>query len=116
MAAEVESVLRTFTNAKDTTAHPEILIEVGTQDFKQGLREAPKRGTSVLVRSLFGRDMATKYPMDFFDIIDTMKGDDVAVDYKEWSEVPEMVNMKPGLEGHEVKMIETTRKPPLKGY
>ena len=36
--------------------------------------------------------------MDYFDIIATMKGDEAAVDFKEWSEIREMVNMKPELE------------------
>jgi ABC-type branched-subunit amino acid transport system substrate-binding protein len=53
----MESVLRTLTNTKDTTAHPEILTELGAQDFKQELLEAQKSQASVLVLSLFGRDM-----------------------------------------------------------
>ena len=40
----------------------------------------------------------SKYKMDYFDIIATMKGDEAAVDYKEWSEIREMVNMKAALE------------------
>ena len=40
----------------------------------------------------------SKYQMDYFDIIATMKGDEAAVDFKEWSEIREMVNMKPELE------------------
>lgn len=40
----------------------------------------------------------SKYQMDYFDIIATMKGDEAAVDYKEWCDIREMVNMKPPLE------------------
>ena len=36
--------------------------------------------------------------MDYFDIIATMKGEEDAVDFKEWREMREMVNMKPELE------------------
>lgn len=52
-----ESVLRTFTNTKDTTAHPEVLTELGTKDFRDALKEAKASKASVLVLSLFGRDM-----------------------------------------------------------
>jgi hypothetical protein len=40
----------------------------------------------------------SKYGMDYFDIIATMKGDQAAVDFKEWSEIRDMVGMKPELE------------------
>lgn len=40
----------------------------------------------------------SKYQMDYFDIIATMPGDEAAVDFKEWSEIREMVNMRPELE------------------
>jgi len=236
-----ESVLRSFTNTKDTVKYPEILTELGAKDFKAALLEAKAHGAEVLVLSLFGRDMEiavkqademglknrmqiivpqmnedmaqgagpeamegiigatpwmwsvpfkynypkgiafvkkfeerfkrypttsgasayvilneykaaverarsfetkpviaaleghkytglkdeqywrkfdhqsiqtvyavkvkpaaevkkSKYQMDYFDIIATMKGDDAAVDFKEWSEIREMVNMKPELE------------------
>lgn len=52
-----ESVLRAFTNTKDTVKYPEILTELGTKDFKAALREAREKGAEVLVLSLFGRDM-----------------------------------------------------------
>jgi ABC-type branched-subunit amino acid transport system substrate-binding protein len=52
-----ESVLRNFTNTKDTTVHPEVLTELGANDFKEALKEAKESKTSVLVLSLFGRDM-----------------------------------------------------------
>ena len=236
-----ESVLRAFTNTKDTVKYPEILTVLGAKDFKAALREAKDHGAEVLVLSLFGRDMEiavkqademglknrmqiivpqmnedmaqgagpeamegiigatpwmwsvpfkynypkgiafvkkfeerynrypttsgasayvilheykaaveqaktfntkavitalegrkyiglkdeqqwrkfdhqsvqtvyavkvkpaaevikSKYQMDYFDIIATMKGDEAAVDFKEWSEIREMVNMKPELE------------------
>lgn len=38
------------------------------------------------------------YMQDFFEIINVMKGDDAAVDYKEWSEIRDMVGMKPTLD------------------
>lgn len=44
----------------------------------------------------------SKYQMDYFDIIATMKGDEAAVDFKEWSDIREMVNMKPELEEYSV--------------
>lgn len=236
-----ESVLRSFTDTKDTVKYPEILTELGAKDFKVALLEAKESGAEVLVLSLFGRDMEiavkqayemglkkkmqiivpqmnedmaqgagpeamegvlgatpwmwsvpfkynyprgiafvkkfeerykrypttsgasayvimyeykaaveqaktfntkeviralegrkytglkdeqywrkfdhqsiqtvyavkvkpadevknSKYQMDYFDIIATMKGDEAAVDFKEWSEIREMVNMKPELE------------------
>lgn len=236
-----ESVLRNFTNTKDTVQHPEILTELGAKDFRPMLKQAKEHGANVLVLSLFGRDMEiavsqaaemglrnrmqiivpqmnedmaqgagpeamegivgatpwmwsipfkynypkgiafvkkfeerykrypttsgasayvilhqykeaveraksfdtkaviaaleghkytglkdeqywrkwdhqsvqtvyavkvkraaevkkSKYEMDYFDIIATMKGDEAAVDFKEWSEIREMVNMKPELE------------------
>jgi ABC-type branched-subunit amino acid transport system substrate-binding protein len=43
----------------------------------------------------------SKYELDYFDIIATMKGDEAAVDFKEWSEIRDMVNMKPELEEHQ---------------
>lgn len=238
-----ESVLRSFTNTKDTAKYPEILTELGAKDFKPALLEAKNSGAEVLVLSLFGRDMEiavkqademglknrmqiivpqmnedmaqgagpeamegiigatpwmwsvpfkynyakgisfvkkfeerynrypttsgasayvilheyknaveraksfetkaviaaleghtytglkdpqtwrkfdhqsvqtvyavkvkpaaevkkSKYQMDYFDIIASMKGDEAAVDYTEWSEIREMVNMKPELEGY----------------
>ncbi len=52
-----ESVLRTFTNTKDTAAHPEVLTELGTKDFREALKAAKASKASVLVLSLFGRDM-----------------------------------------------------------
>jgi len=52
-----ESVLRTFTNTKDTTAHPEVLTELGAKDFTEALKEAQESKATVLVLSLFGRDM-----------------------------------------------------------
>jgi branched-chain amino acid transport system substrate-binding protein len=52
-----ESVLRGFTNTKDTTAHPEVLTELGAKDFKEALKEAKDSKATVLVLSLFGRDM-----------------------------------------------------------
>lgn len=238
-----ESVLRSFTNTKDTVKYPEVLTELGAKDFKAALLEAKENGAEVLVLSLFGRDMEiavkqaaemglknkmqiivpqmnedmaqgagpeamegivgstpwmwsvpfkynyprgmafvkkfeerynrypttsgasayvilheykaaveqaktfntkavitalegrkytglkdeqywrkfdhqsiqtvyavkvkpaaevkkSKYQMDYFDIIATMKGEDAAVDFKEWSDIREMVNMKPELEEH----------------
>lgn len=52
-----ESSLRAFTNTKDLTAHPEVLTELGTTDFKKALLEAKESKATVLVLSLFGRDM-----------------------------------------------------------
>ncbi|MBK5275492.1 MAG: substrate-binding protein [Desulfuromonadales bacterium] len=52
-----ESVLRNFTNTKDITAHPEVLTELGAKDFKEALKEAKESKATVLVLSLFGRDM-----------------------------------------------------------
>ncbi|OGU13741.1 MAG: branched-chain amino acid ABC transporter substrate-binding protein [Geobacteraceae bacterium GWC2_53_11] len=52
-----ESVLRSFTDTKDTTKYPEVLTELGAKDFKAALREAKENGSDVLVLSLFGRDM-----------------------------------------------------------
>lgn len=52
-----ESVLRSFTNTKDTTKFPEILTELGAKDFREALKEAKSSGAEVLVLSLFGRDM-----------------------------------------------------------
>ena len=52
-----ESVLRGFTNTKDTAAHPEVLTELGAKDFTKALKEARESKASVLVLSLFGRDM-----------------------------------------------------------
>ncbi len=52
-----ESVLRSFTNTKDTVKYPEILTELGAKDFKAALLEAKASGAEVLVLSLFGRDM-----------------------------------------------------------
>jgi ABC-type branched-subunit amino acid transport system substrate-binding protein len=52
-----ESVLRGFTNTKDTTAHPEVLTELGAKDFKEALKKARDSKATVLVLSLFGRDM-----------------------------------------------------------
>ena len=52
-----ESVLRSFTNTKDTVKYPEILTELGAKDFKAALNEAKASGAEVLVLSLFGRDM-----------------------------------------------------------
>jgi branched-chain amino acid transport system substrate-binding protein len=52
-----ESVLRGFTNTKDMTAHPEVLTELGAKDFKEALKKAKESKATVLVLSLFGRDM-----------------------------------------------------------
>lgn len=52
-----ESVLRGFTNTKDTSVHPEVLTELGAKDFTDALKEAKDSKASVLVLSLFGRDM-----------------------------------------------------------
>lgn len=52
-----ESVLRSFTDTKDTVKYPEVLTELGAKDFKAALREAKASGAEVLVLSLFGRDM-----------------------------------------------------------
>lgn len=52
-----ESVLRSFTNTKDTVKYPEVLTELGAKDFKTALHEAKDKGADVLVLSLFGRDM-----------------------------------------------------------
>ena len=52
-----ESVLRGFTNTKDTTAHPEVLTELGAKDFTEALKEARDSKATILVLSLFGRDM-----------------------------------------------------------
>jgi ABC-type branched-subunit amino acid transport system substrate-binding protein len=52
-----ESVLRNFTNTKDTVVHPEVLTELGAKDFKDALKEAKESKATVLVLSLFGRDM-----------------------------------------------------------
>jgi ABC-type branched-subunit amino acid transport system substrate-binding protein len=35
----------------------------------------------------------SKYQQDYFDIINVMKGDDAAVDFKEWSEIRDAVGM-----------------------
>jgi len=40
----------------------------------------------------------SKYQQDYFNIINVMKGDEAAVDKKEWREIREMVGMKPELE------------------
>jgi ABC-type branched-subunit amino acid transport system substrate-binding protein len=52
-----ESVLRSFTDTKDTDVHPEVLTELGANDFKDALKEAKESKAGVLVLSLFGRDM-----------------------------------------------------------
>jgi ABC-type branched-subunit amino acid transport system substrate-binding protein len=52
-----ESVLRSFTDTKDTDLHPEVLTELGAKDFKDALKEAKESKAGVLVLSLFGRDM-----------------------------------------------------------
>ena len=52
-----ESVLRGFTNTKDTVAHPEVLTELGAKDFTEALKQAKESKAGVLVLSLFGRDM-----------------------------------------------------------
>ena len=52
-----ESVLRGFTNTKDMTQHPEVLTELGAKDFKAALKASKESKASVLVLSLFGRDM-----------------------------------------------------------
>jgi ABC-type branched-subunit amino acid transport system substrate-binding protein len=52
-----ESVLRNFTNTKDVAVHPEVLTELGAKDFKEALKKAKESKASVLVLSLFGRDM-----------------------------------------------------------
>lgn len=46
----------------------------------------------------------SKYQQDYFDIINVMKGEDAAVDFKEWSEIRHAVGMPPTLdEYHEIK-------------
>ena len=40
----------------------------------------------------------SKYQQDYFDIINVIKGDDAAVDYKEWSEIRNVVRMPPVLD------------------
>lgn len=40
----------------------------------------------------------SKYQQDYFQIINVMKGDDAAVDFKEWSEIRDVVEMKPELD------------------
>jgi ABC-type branched-subunit amino acid transport system substrate-binding protein len=40
----------------------------------------------------------SKYQQDYFTIINVMKGEEAAVDKKEWREIREMVGMKPELE------------------
>lgn len=52
-----ESVLRAFTDTRDTAKYPEVLTELGAKDFKAALKEAKANGADVLVLSLFGRDM-----------------------------------------------------------
>lgn len=52
-----ESVLRNFTNTKDLNLHPEVLTDLGAKDFKAALKAAKESKASVLVLSLFGRDM-----------------------------------------------------------
>src|SRR6185369_10977260 len=44
-----ESVLRGFTNTKDTAAHPEVLTELGAKDFREALKEAKESKATVLV-------------------------------------------------------------------
>jgi ABC-type branched-subunit amino acid transport system substrate-binding protein len=46
----------------------------------------------------------SKYQQDYFDIINVMKGEDAAVDFKEWSEIRHAVGMPPTLdEYHDTK-------------
>ena len=52
-----ESSLRTFTGTKNMAEHPEILTELGAQDFGKALLEAKESKPDVLVLSLFGLDM-----------------------------------------------------------
>ena len=52
-----ESVLRSFTDTKDTTAYPEVLTPLGATDFREALAQARNSKAQVLVLSLFGRDM-----------------------------------------------------------
>jgi branched-chain amino acid transport system substrate-binding protein len=52
-----ESVLRAFTNTRDTEAYPEVLTKLGATDFSRALAQARDSGAQVLVLSLFGRDM-----------------------------------------------------------
>ena len=40
----------------------------------------------------------SKYQQDYFNIINVMKGDDAAVDFKEWSEIRDAVGMPPTLD------------------
>jgi len=42
----------------------------------------------------------SKYQQDYFEIINTMKGDLAAVDFKEWSSIRDMIGMKPVLDEH----------------
>lgn len=52
-----ESEIRAFTSTKDTEAYPEVLTQLGTQDFSKALAKARDSHAQVLVLSLFGRDM-----------------------------------------------------------
>lgn len=52
-----ESVLRKNTGTEDTKTHPEILTNLGANDFKAALASARDSNAKVLVLSLFGRDM-----------------------------------------------------------
>lgn len=52
-----ESVLRNLTDTKDMNIHPEVLTELGATDFSEALKEARDSKATVLVLSLFGRDM-----------------------------------------------------------
>jgi ABC-type branched-subunit amino acid transport system substrate-binding protein len=52
-----ESVIRAFTSTKDTEVHPEVLTQLGTQDFSKALALARDSNALILVLSLFGRDM-----------------------------------------------------------
>jgi branched-chain amino acid transport system substrate-binding protein len=45
----------------------------------------------------------SKYQQDYFTIINVMKGDDAAVDFKEWSAIRDVVGMKPVLDEHNEK-------------
>jgi ABC-type branched-subunit amino acid transport system substrate-binding protein len=42
----------------------------------------------------------SKYQQDYFKIINTLKGDDAAVDFKEWSEIRHAIGMPPNLDEH----------------
>lgn len=52
-----ESELRKSTSTSDMNVHPEVLTQLGAQDFTKALTQAKESNAQVLVLSLFGRDM-----------------------------------------------------------